>query len=82
MPMTSGTEWWRPMPQGPSSDAIPVLASRAVRAFGDGFVALLPIYLLDLCFSAFAIGVIVCGTLIGTIWLSNAPDAQARAAFC
>ncbi len=59
------------MPQGPSSDAIPVLAARAVRAFGDGFVALLlPIYLVELGFSAFAIGVIVCGTLIGTALLT------------
>jgi len=69
--MTAGNEWWRPIPQGASSDAIRVLAARAVRAFGDGFVALLlPIYLLDLGFSAFAIGVIVCGTLIGTALLT------------
>ena len=33
----------------------PSSAARGVRAFGDGFVALLlPIYLLDLGFSAFA----------------------------
>jgi hypothetical protein len=69
--MTAGNEWWRPMPQGASSDAIRVLAARAVRAFGDGFVALLlPIYLLELGFSAFEIGVIVCGTLIGTALLT------------
>jgi MFS family permease len=59
------------MPQGASSDAIRVLAARAVRAFGDGFVALLlPIYLLELGFSALAIGVIVSGTLIGTALLT------------
>ena len=59
------------MPQGASSDAIRVLAARAVRAFGDGLVALLlPIYLLELGFSAFTIGVIVCGTLIGTALLT------------
>jgi MFS family permease len=69
--MTAGNEWWRPMPQGASSDAIRVLAARAVRAFGDGFVALLlPIYLLELGISAFEIGVIVCGTLIGTALLT------------
>src|SRR6266481_1892024 len=69
--MTAGNEWWRLMPQGASSDAIRVLAARAVRAFGDGFVALLlPIYLVELGFSAFAIGVIVCGTLIGTALLT------------
>jgi hypothetical protein len=60
-------EWWRLAPQGTSTDAIRILAARGVRAFGDGFVALLlPIYLLDLGFSAFAIGAIVCGTLVGT----------------
>ena len=69
--MTTGSEWWRPMPEGASSDAIRVLAARGVRAFGDGFVALLlPIYLLELGFSAFAIGAIVCGTLIGTALLT------------
>jgi len=69
--MTAGNEWWRPMPQGASGDATRVLAARGVRAFGDGFVALLlPIYLLELGFSAFAIGAIVCGTLIGTALLT------------
>jgi len=71
MPITTGSEWWRPMPEGASSDAIRVLAARGVRAFGDGFVALLlPIYLLELGFGAFAIGAIVCGTLIGTALLT------------
>ena len=47
--MTVGNEWWRPMPQGASSDAIRILAARGVRAFGDGFVALLlPIWLVEL----------------------------------
>ena len=69
--MTTGSEWWRPIPKGASSDAIRILAARGVRAFGDGFVALLlPIYLLELGFSAFAIGTIVCGTLIGTALLT------------
>ena len=71
------------MPQGASSDAIRVLAARAVRAFGDGFVALLlPIYLLDLGFSAFEIGVIVCGTLIGTalltLWVGMIANRHSR----
>jgi len=69
--MISGNEWWRPMPQGASADAIRILAARGVRAFGDGFVALLlPIYLFDLGFSALAIGAIVCGTLVGTALLT------------
>src|SRR5215471_14739771 len=71
MPMTTGSEWWRPIPKGASSDAIRILTARGVRAFGDGFVALLlPIYLFDLGFSAFAIGAIVCGTLVGTALLT------------
>ena len=69
--MTTGSEWWRPIPKGASSDAIRILAARGVRAFGDGFVALLlPIYLLELGLSAFAIGTIVCATLIGTALLT------------
>src|SRR6266702_2005193 len=67
----TGDEWWRPMPPGTSADALRVLAARGVRAFGDGFVALLlPIYLLELGFSALAIGAIVTSTLIGTALLT------------
>src|SRR5919108_4970043 len=66
-----GEEWWRPMPPGTSADALRVLAARGVRAFGDGFVALLlPIYLVELGFSALAIGAIVTGTLVGTAILT------------
>src|SRR5690242_21901570 len=54
-----------------SSDARRVLVARGLRAFGDGFVALLlPIYLVDLGFSALAVGTIVAGTLIGTALLT------------
>src|SRR5205807_3590755 len=68
---SSGDEWWRPMPPGTSADALHVLAARGVRAFGDGFVALLlPIYLVELGFSALAIGAIVTSTLIGTALLT------------
>ena len=68
---TAGDEWWRPVPRGASKDAIRILAARGMRGFGDGFVApLLPIYLLDLGFSAFAIGAIVSGTLVGTAVLT------------
>jgi MFS family permease len=66
-----GDEWWRPMPAGASTDALRVFAARAVRAFGDGFVALLlPIYLVELGFSALAVGAIVTSTLIGTALLT------------
>jgi len=75
----TGDEWWRPMPPGASADALRVLAARGVRAFGDGFVALLlPIYLVERGFSALAIGAVVTGTLIGTAlmtlwvgWIAN-----------
>jgi MFS family permease len=70
---STGDEWWRPMPPGASADALRVLTARGVRAFGDGFVALLlPIYLVELGFSALAIGAIVTSTLIGTAILTLA----------
>jgi MFS family permease len=69
--LATGDEWWRPMPPGVSADALRVLAVGGVRAFGDGFVALLvPIYLVELGFSALAIGAIVTSTLIGTALLT------------
>ncbi|HJY47105.1 MAG TPA: MFS transporter [Stellaceae bacterium] len=76
---STGDEWWRPMPPGASADALRVLTARGVRAFADGFVALLlPIYLVEFGFSALAIGAIVTSTLIGTAiltlgvgWIAN-----------
>jgi MFS family permease len=66
-----GDEWWRPIPPGTSGDARRVLVARGIRAFGDGFVALLlPIYLVELGFSALAVGAIVTSTLIGTALLT------------
>src|SRR5205809_3523060 len=53
------------------SDTRRILVARGLRAFGDGFVALLvPIYLVELGFSALAIGAIVTSTLIGTALLT------------
>ena len=47
------------------------MIARGLRAFGDGFVALLvPIYLVELGFSALAVGAIVTSTLIGTALLT------------
>src|SRR6266581_340828 len=69
--LATGDEWWRPMPPGVSADALRVLAVRGVRAFGDGFVSLLlPVYLVELGFSALAIVAIVTSTLIGTALLT------------
>jgi MFS family permease len=69
--LLSGDEWWRPLPPEASPDALRVLAARGVRAFGDGYVALLlPIYLVERGFTALAIGAIVTSTLIGTALLT------------
>jgi MFS family permease len=49
------------------------VAGRGVRAFADGFVALLlPAYLVQLGFSSFEIGAIVTGTLLGSAALTLA----------
>jgi MFS family permease len=54
-----------------SPDALRVLTARGLRAFADGFVALLlPIYLVDRGFSSLAVGTMVAGTLIGTALLT------------
>src|SRR5215471_12720397 len=69
--LSRGYEWWRPLPPEASIDALRVLAARGIRAFGDGYVALLlPIYLVELGYSALAIGAIVTSTLIGTALLT------------
>jgi MFS family permease len=69
--LATGSKWWRPMPPGASADALRVLAARGIRAFGDGFVALLlPIYLVELNFSPVEIGAIVTSTLVGTALLT------------
>ena len=69
--LLTGDEWWRSLPLGPTGDAVRILVARGVRAFGDGYVALLlPIYLVDLGFGTLAIGAIVTSTLIGTALLT------------
>src|SRR5258708_1322453 len=45
----------------------PLIAARALRDFGDGFVAvLLPVYLTTLGFGAFEIGVVATMALLGS----------------
>jgi hypothetical protein len=69
--LLTGDEWWRALPLGATGDAVRILVARGVRAFGDGYVALLlPIYLVDLGFGTLAIGAIVTSTLIGTALLT------------
>ena len=77
--MIAGDEWWRPLPAGVTPDAGRILAVRGSRAFADGFVALLlPIYLLKLGFSAFAVGAIITSTLIGSACLTLAVGVVAN----
>lgn len=55
------------LPPGVRPDAKLLLAARALRAFGDGFVSLLlPFYLTLLGHNAFEVGVIVTATLLGS----------------
>lgn len=55
------------LPAGTAADARPLLAARALRAFGDGFVSLLlPYYLTLLGYNAFQIGLLVTATLLGS----------------
>jgi predicted MFS family arabinose efflux permease len=66
-----------------NADSRRVLIARGLRAFGDGFVALLvPIYLVELGFSALAVGAIVTGTLIGTalmtLWVGMIANRHSR----
>src|ERR1700687_1510439 len=79
MPAAAGPAGWR---LG-SGDTALILVARGLRAFGDGFVALLvPIYLYDLGFTALAIGAIVTSTLIGTavltLWVGMAANRHSR----
>lgn len=55
------------LPADTAADARPLLAARALRAFGDGFVSLLlPYYLTLLGYNAFQIGLLVTATLLGS----------------
>lgn len=57
--------WW--LPPGTSPDAALILGARAIRAFTDGYVALLlPYYLTLLGYSAFQVGAIATATLLGS----------------
>jgi MFS family permease len=59
------------LPAGTSPDAARLISARALRGFADGFVSVyLAAYLQLLGFSAFEIGAIVTGTLIGSAVLT------------
>ncbi len=55
------------LPQGTNAFALPLLQARALRAFADGFVAvLLPVYLLALGFGTWEVGLLATTTLFGS----------------
>lgn len=55
------------LPQGVDRSVWPLLASRALRAFADGYVAvLLPAYLLALRYPTWQVGVLATATLLGS----------------
>ena len=63
------TKGWAPglLPASASPEAGLLLASRALRAFGDGLVSLLlPAYLAGRGFGAFEVGLIATATLAGS----------------
>lgn len=62
---------WRFMPDSATPDATTLLAAKAVRAFGDGFVAvLLPLYLTTLGYGGLEVGAIATTTLVGSAALT------------
>ena len=63
--MSHSTSWW--LPPGTHPDAALILTARGIRAFTDGYVALLlPYYLTLLGYSAFQVGAIATATLLGS----------------
>lgn len=55
------------LPRGARASALPLLCARALRAFADGFVAvLLPAYLLALGLGAWEVGALATTTLLGS----------------
>jgi MFS family permease len=71
--------WWHLRLRGLSSNARHLLLGKSLRAFADGLVSVvLPIYLLRLGYSAFAVGAIVTSTLLGSAALTLAVGFFAR----
>jgi MFS family permease len=55
------------LPDGVDRTVLPLLIGRSLRAFADGYVAvLLPVYLLALGFQSWEVGVLATGTLLGS----------------
>jgi MFS family permease len=64
------------LPRGAHPSALPLLLARALRAFADGYIAvLLPAYLLALGFGAWEVGVLATATLLGSACATMAVGA-------
>ena len=64
------------LPQGTNPDALPLLIARALRAFADGYVAvLLPVYLLALGLGTWEVGLLATATLLGSAFFTLAIGA-------
>jgi MFS family permease len=64
------------LPQGVARSALPLLLARALRAFGDGYMAvLLPAYLLALGMGQLEVGLISTATLLGSAFATLAVGA-------
>src|SRR5829696_9249387 len=71
MTASTTTRRLRLLPAETTPDAGVLLAARAVRAFGDGFVSvLLPLHLTTLGFDGFQIGAVATATLLGSAALT------------
>ena len=64
------------LPEGAEPSALPLLVGRALRAFADGYVAiLLPAYLLALGFGTWEVGLLASATLLGSAMATLAVGA-------
>ncbi|MEI7431769.1 MAG: MFS transporter [Betaproteobacteria bacterium] len=64
------------LPEGVDRQALPLLIGRALRAFADGFIAvLLPAYLMALGLSALDVGILSTATLLGSAFATLAVGA-------
>jgi len=63
--------WWQLVPTGVPADTRRLLLGKGLRAFTDGLVSIvLPVYLLQLGYTALAVGAIVTSTLLGSALLT------------
>ena len=67
IPITSTTGTRLLLPRGADADALPLLVARGLRAFADGYMALLlPAYLLAIGLGTLEVGVVSTATMLGS----------------